>query len=210
MMNLVLDGQSAPTTATSTVADIFWRWEDDKAMEPQFLGRTAAGHDLIVPFDLKGKSIRLFMVSKTAAGYADVRAITEAEQVVYAPVVTRDVSIVQMAVGQDLAYGDLVYVYDDSGTPTVRQSTASDSTKPADGWATATYTTGDDGLIALTGTLITGLSGLTIGADYYLSDTAGAITTTAPSASGHIVQRVGFAVSATVLSFERGEVSLIP
>jgi hypothetical protein len=50
---------------------------------------------------------------------------------------------------------------------------------------------------------ITGLSSLTIGARYYLSgSTAGAITTTAPTTAGHIVQYIGYAISATELVFE--------
>lgn len=50
--------------------------------------------------------------------------------------------------------------------------------------------------------VITGLTGLAIGAEYYLSETAGTVTTTAPSTSGAIVQRIGVAISATELSFE--------
>jgi hypothetical protein len=50
--------------------------------------------------------------------------------------------------------------------------------------------------------VITGLSGLTIGAEYYLSESAGAVTAVAPSTSGAIVQRIGVAISATELSFE--------
>lgn len=50
--------------------------------------------------------------------------------------------------------------------------------------------------------LLTGLSGLTPGATYYLSAaTAGAMTTTAPSATGQVVTRLGKATSATEFLF---------
>jgi len=48
---------------------------------------------------------------------------------------------------------------------------------------------------------VTGLSGLTIGAVYYLSGTAGAITATAPT----IAVRVGVALSATVLKMDKND-----
>ena len=44
-------------------------------------------------------------------------------------------------------------------------------------------------------------SGRTAGARYYLSTTAGAITTTAPSGSSEIVRVIGFASSATEIYF---------
>jgi len=50
-----------------------------------------------------------------------------------------------------------------------------------------------------------GFSGLTVGATYFLSDTApGEVTTTAPTASGHIAQVVGVAVSAIELQVSIG------
>lgn len=44
-----------------------------------------------------------------------------------------------------------------------------------------------------------GWGGLTPGATYYLTDVAGVISDVAPTATGKIVQRVGFARSATIL-----------
>jgi len=51
------------------------------------------------------------------------------------------------------------------------------------------------------GIAVGGFSGLTVGATYYLSQTAGDITTTAPTDTGSCVVRVGVAKSATVLMF---------
>lgn len=50
---------------------------------------------------------------------------------------------------------------------------------------------------------VTGLSGLTVGARYYLSDTVpGGITATPVSGTGKLHQYIGRAVSATTLTFE--------
>jgi len=46
---------------------------------------------------------------------------------------------------------------------------------------------------------ITGLSGLTVGVQYLSDATAGAFTATAPSTSGHYIQRVGVALDTTTL-----------
>jgi hypothetical protein len=48
----------------------------------------------------------------------------------------------------------------------------------------------------------TQLTGLTGGAMYFLSTTAGGVTSTAPSASGNVVQKLGRALSATEINFE--------
>jgi len=47
--------------------------------------------------------------------------------------------------------------------------------------------------------VVTGLSGLTAGSRYYVSETAGAITTTPPTAGGSVVQIIGVAKSTTEL-----------
>ena len=54
---------------------------------------------------------------------------------------------------------------------------------------------------AMPGQVVRGFSGLTPGAAYFLSTTAGAITETPPSTAGNVVQCVGKALSATELYF---------
>lgn len=106
---------------------------------------------------------------------------------------------------ENLAAGDLVNVWDDSGTTKIRKADATAEGKEADGFVLASVTSGQSGLVYFDGT-ISGLSGLTRGARYFLSaDTPGAITTTPPSSTGNVVQRVGKAKSATELVFEAFE-----
>lgn len=109
-----------------------------------------------------------------------------------------------MTASEAISAGDIVNVHDSSGAK-VRKADAANSSKLAVGFAPSAISNGASGTVNFEGT-ITGLSGLTIGATYYLSTTAGGITATAPTGSGNAVQKVGVAISATELSFEPGTV----
>ena len=102
--------------------------------------------------------------------------------------------------GEALAARDLVNVYSDSGVFKVRKADATDFTKPANGFVKDGVTSGDDADVFFSGEL-TGFTGLTPGV-YYLSTTAGGITSTPPSTSGNIIQRVATSTSATAITFE--------
>ena len=62
------------------------------------------------------------------------------------------------------------------------------------GFAQSNITSGNSGLVVTSG-VVTGLSGLTIGSTYYLSDTSGAISTSAGSNS----RKIGIAISTSAL-----------
>lgn len=106
-----------------------------------------------------------------------------------------------LVASENLAAGNLVNVWDDSGTVKVRKADASSASKRAHGFVLSSVTSGATATVYFEGT-VTGLSSLTLGGNYFLSATAGGITTTAPSTATHIVQQVGVAISATELSFE--------
>lgn len=95
---------------------------------------------------------------------------------------------------------NFVNIYASSGAK-VRKANATDETKPCNGYAPSAISNAATGTIRGPGGKITGLSGLTPGATYYLDTTGGAITATPPSSSGNFVQEVGVAVSATELNF---------
>jgi hypothetical protein len=103
--------------------------------------------------------------------------------------------------GEALSAGDLVYF---NGSGNALKADANAVAKAAVGYVLASISNGASGTIYLSGT-ITGLTSLTPGAAYYLSTTPGGITTTAPTGTADIVQRVGYALSATSLTFDRGE-----
>lgn len=78
---LVLDSVVDASSETALSADVYWRWDEETSMEPQYLGTQSAGHTLTVPFDLV-KDVRLFIVSRTASGRPSVKTVLEAEQTV--------------------------------------------------------------------------------------------------------------------------------
>jgi hypothetical protein len=101
-----------------------------------------------------------------------------------------------------LAAGDLVNIWDDSGTIKVRLADASLS-RSAVGYVSAGATTGADATVYVEG-INTQVSGLTPGL-VWLGD-AGAVTQTPPaSGSGGISQIVGSFLAATELEFEAND-----
>lgn len=98
-----------------------------------------------------------------------------------------------------LAAGDFVNVYNDGGTAKVRKADASSATAPANGFVLSAVVSGADATVYFGG-LNSAVTGVTPG-QHFLSTTPGASNHVAPSGSGQIVQRVGFAVSANTINF---------
>lgn len=99
-----------------------------------------------------------------------------------------------------LAAGDFVNVYNDGGVAKARKADASSGTAPANGFVLAAVTTGNTATVYWSG-LNNQVSGVTPG-QHFLSTTPGASNHVAPTATGNIVQRLGFAVSSTVIMFD--------
>ena len=120
-----------------------------------------------------------------------------------------DVSVLPTGVGADtavinaseaLAAGDLVNIWNNSGTANVRKADASTAGKEAHGFVLAAVASGQPATVYFEGTN-TQMTGLTPGRQY-LSTTPGKTSATAPTGSGQVVQAVGFAVSATAMNFQ--------
>jgi len=108
-----------------------------------------------------------------------------------------------------LAAGAWVNIYSNAGTASVRNADASGgNAKAADGFVLAAVTNGGTATVYKEGNNGQ-VSGQTGGSDVYLSATPGVGTHTAPSTSGHVVQRIGKAVGATAVDFERGMVIVL-
>lgn len=99
-----------------------------------------------------------------------------------------------------LAAGALVNIHDVTGAR-ARNADAAAAGKDAQGFVLAAFASGATATVYLEGT-ITGLTGLVPGARQFLSATAGLRTPTAPSTAGQVAQMVGWALSATEMSFE--------
>lgn len=100
---------------------------------------------------------------------------------------------------ETLTAGNLINIYDASGTPKCRKADCSNGRR-AHGFVLSGFTSATTATVYLDDSL-TGLSSLTVGVPYYLSTTGGA-SATAPSTSGYISQEIGVAVNATTISFE--------
>lgn len=123
---------------------------------------------------------------------------------------TIDVSFLPTGVGpeiitatatESIASGAFVNVFNNSGVISVRNADATTNGKPAHGFVLSAYVTTNVANVYLPGQINTGQTGLTLGAEYFLATTPGAITTTAPNTTGNIVQRVGIADKTTEIVF---------
>lgn len=98
-----------------------------------------------------------------------------------------------------LAAGDFVNVWDSSGAK-VRKADATVAGKEAHGFVLSAVSNAAAATVYFEGAN-TGVTGMTPG-PVFLATTAGTATNTAPSGSGNIVQRIGFATSATSVNFQ--------
>ena len=120
-----------------------------------------------------------------------------------------DVTMMPSGIGPDtavvltsevLSAGNLVNVYNNAGTANVRKADATVAGKEANGFVLAAFGSGVSATVYFEGPN-TQMSALTPGQNF-LATTAGGATVTVPSAAGNVVQRVGIALSATILNFE--------
>lgn len=98
---------------------------------------------------------------------------------------------------ENLAAGDFVNIYNSTGAK-VRKADATTVGKEAHGYVIAAVTSPAAATVYFEGTNAF-VTGQTPG-PVFLSTTAGLTTATAPSASGNVVQRVGFATAATAVN----------
>lgn len=98
-----------------------------------------------------------------------------------------------------LAAGDLVNVFNDVGVIRVRKADASNAVAPAHGFVLSAVPDTANATVYWSG-LNSSVTGLTPGV-HYLSITAGTSNHVAPATAGNVVQKVGIAISSTVLSF---------
>lgn len=119
-----------------------------------------------------------------------------------------DMTMMPVGVGADsttlttseaISSGDFVNIWNSSGAK-VRKADASVAGKEAHGFVLVGVGSGSTATVYFEGTN-TAVTGQTPGA-VFLATTAGTATATAPSASGNVVQRIGFAISATSINFQ--------
>lgn len=115
--------------------------------------------------------------------------------------ITAGVPYVDLPTSEGLTAGNFVNIYLVSTTPTCRKANATDDTKPCDGYVLDTVASAATVRVWLGG-INNKLTGLTVG-DLFLSTTAGGVTSTGPSDSGNNWQKIGKAVNANTIIFNR-------
>lgn len=120
-----------------------------------------------------------------------------------------DTSMMPVGLGADtasitaseaLAAGDWVNIWNSAGAR-VRKADASTAGKEAHGFVLSAVSNGAAATVYFEGTN-TQVTGQTAGVVYLSAATAGLGTATAPSSAGNVVQRIGFATSATTVNFQ--------
>lgn len=112
---------------------------------------------------------------------------------------------ISVVTSENLASGDLVNLYNNAGTLTARKADNATAGKPADGFVLAATTSPAAATVYPEEAINTGATGLTIGADVFMSvATPGLATSTVPTGAAKVSQLVGKATSATAFIFRRG------
>lgn len=136
-------------------------------------------------------------VSSSASKIVKLDATGRLDNSVMPTGIGADVAVISAS--ENLSAGDFVNIFNSSGAK-ARKADATTSGKEAHGFVLSAVTTGNNATVYFEGTN-TGVTGMTPGV-VYLATTAGLATSTAPSGSGNVVQRVGYAVSATAINFQ--------
>lgn len=100
-----------------------------------------------------------------------------------------------------LVAGDLVYLFDDAGTPKCAKASAAVAGNPAQGYVLDAFNATDLAVVFFSG-INSQVAGLLAGQRRYLGETAGANVSAPVTGAGKLHQLVGKGVSATELLFE--------
>lgn len=123
-----------------------------------------------------------------------------------------DLSVLPVGLGPDTAIiiasetllaGDLINVWNNGGIANVRKADATTPGKEAQGYVLVGVAAAGSVLVYFEGPN-TQCTGLTPGKLFLSNVTPGRTMATAPTTTGHVIQIVGFAVSATTLNFQSG------
>lgn len=208
-LNIHLDGVVRSFSDAFSV-DVYWRFEDEPTARPEFLGSTKPGVPFKVPFDPKGRDIRLYSVTRTENADLSTQDINAARQFVFSPPANSFSGKGELEAFEDLAAFDLVNIFNDGGTQKARLAVNTDPAKRADAFVVeaaaggGSLTAGSTVVLFYGGNIITS-SSLTPGAMMFLSSTPGKMAATPPTASGSLVQQIGTAISPTEVIFEPGQ-----
>lgn len=104
-----------------------------------------------------------------------------------------------IAATENLAAGDFVNIFNNTGTRGVRKAGV-DNNRPANGFVLSAVTSGQNATVYKSGTN-TGLSSLTHGTEYFLGNNGAATATPAIAAPAQLIQSLGYASDTTEILF---------
>lgn len=104
---LILDDTTPTDETEGVVADIYWRWSDESNMEPQPLGSVVAGYDLVLPFDLQGREVTLYLVSRTFDGESSDTDLANAVTTTFSAPVPPTISTLTFVDGGSVGDNDI-------------------------------------------------------------------------------------------------------
>lgn len=151
-----------------------------------------------------GTATRIFGVqtSAGAANAGDIPALDDTGRLDASMMPTgigADTAVVQAS--EALAAGDYVNVWSSAGSFRVRKADASTSGKEAHGFVLSAVASGANATVYFEATN-TQVTGQTPGPVWLSAATPGAGTSAAPTGTGNVQQRIGFATSATAVNFQ--------
>lgn len=103
-----------------------------------------------------------------------------------------------------LVAGDLVNIYNNASVANVRKADASTAGKESHGFVLAGFGAAVSATVYFEGQNAQ-LTGMTPGVQFLSATTPGKTVATAPTGAGKVVQRVGFATSATSMNFDASD-----
>jgi hypothetical protein len=105
-----------------------------------------------------------------------------------------------IATSESLSAGKFVNIWNNSGSPAVRLADATTVGKEAHGFVLSSFTHPATATVYFEGSNNSITSA--VAGNVFLSTTPGGFTSTAPSTTGNVVQKLGVAVSATTINVE--------
>lgn len=133
------------------------------------------------------------IVSTNASGMIDVTLMPTG--------VGPDVMVINCT--ENLAAGDFVNIYNNSGAFACRRADGSTTGKTANGFVLSAFTSGTNATVYLGGINTQVTAAAAFAGEIYLSDaTPGGFTSTPPSTAGHTVQRIGTCGATNKIQFQ--------
>jgi hypothetical protein len=102
---------------------------------------------------------------------------------------------------EGLSAGDIINLYDNSGTASARKADGGTNQYPAHGYVKSTVTSGASATVYFNGSNAGSFDASAVGSSVFLSDTPGGETITPLTTSGYLHQKIGIVESITSYAF---------